>query len=202
MGVDRKIPRRRSREDKGPRPLCGADRRRGLGKTSGVLASPERGGWATACPANEFQGIRPERLPPPATQEMEGLNGPDNNRTNSNTFAKSLRELRTDGSQSGSTTEIPRSKGAVAIAKCGQPPQVGFERNLQNGGRGRDHRGQPSRLARHPERSENADQTRHDQGTGSARIVCLGSEGEGDFSAGCPGRNATRRDSRSAMGES
>src|SRR5215471_7033667 len=194
MGVDWQIPRRWSGEDKGPRPLCGADRRRGLGKTSGVLASLERAGWATACLTDKFQGVCTERLPAPAPQEMEGLNGPDNNRTNSNTFTKSVRGLRTDGSQSGSATEIPRSKGAVAIAKCGQPPQVGFERNLQNGGRGRNHRGQPSRLARHPERSENADQTRHYQGTGSARIVCLGSEGEGDFSAGCPGWNATRRD--------
>src|ERR1044071_9129018 len=77
-----------------------------------------------------------------ATQEMEGLNGPDDNRTNSNIFAKSVRGLRTDGSQSGSASEIPQSKGAFAIAKCGQPPQVGFERDLQNGGR---RRGQPDR---------------------------------------------------------
>src|SRR3974390_2635494 len=120
MGMDWHIPRGRNREDKGPRPLCGADRRRGVGKTSGVLASPERAGWATACLADELQGVRTERLPAPATQEMEGLNGPDNNRTNSNTFAKSVRGLRTDRSQSGSPAETPRSKGAVAITKRGQ----------------------------------------------------------------------------------
>src|SRR5262252_3130999 len=113
MGEDWKVPRRRSREDKGPRPLCGCDRRRGVGQTSGVLASPERAGWATACLADEFQGVRTERLPAPATQEMEGLNGPDNNRTNSNTFAKGVRGLRTYRSQSGSAPEIPGSKGAV-----------------------------------------------------------------------------------------
>jgi hypothetical protein len=58
------------------------------------------------------------------------------------------------------------------------------------------------RLARNLERSEDADETRHDQRTGSARIDRVESEGEADFSAGCPGRNATRRDSRSALGES
>src|SRR2546427_318667 len=112
-----------------------------MGKTPGILTAPERASWAATSLADKFQGVRYQGLPPAATQEVEGLNGPDDNRTNSNAFAKSFRGLRTQRSQSGSATEVSRSKSAVVIAKCGQPSQVGFERDLQDGGRGRDHRG-------------------------------------------------------------
>ena len=61
MGVDRKIPRRRDREDKGSRPLCGADGRRGVGKIARVFAPPERESGAATIVANELQGIRFKR---------------------------------------------------------------------------------------------------------------------------------------------
>lgn len=187
---------------KKPEPLLTAeDGRRRLGKTSGVLASPERAGRATKCLTNEFQGVRAECLSPAATQEMEGLDEPDDNRTNSNTFAKRVRGLRTDRSQTGSVTAFSRSEVTVAVAKRSQPPQVGLERDLQNGGGGRDHRGQPGRLARNPESSEDPNQTHYDQASGSVGIIRVGSEGEDDFSAGCLGRNATWRDSRSTLGK-
>ena len=50
-----------------------------------------------------------------------------------------------------------------------------------------------------PFNSEGANQTHHDQRTSSARIVRVGSGGKGNFSTGCPRRNATWRDSRSAL---
>jgi len=62
-----------------------------MGKTPRIFATPERAGWAARCLADEFQGLRYQLLPPAAPQEMEGLNGPDDNRTNSNAFAKSVR---------------------------------------------------------------------------------------------------------------
>src|SRR5947209_992009 len=98
-----------------------------MGKTPGILAAAERASWTATRLANEFQGVCYQRLPSAATQEVEGLNGPDDNRTNSNASAKSFRGLRTHRSQSGSATEVCRSEGAIAIAKRGQPPQVGFE---------------------------------------------------------------------------
>ena len=57
-----------------------------MGKTARGVASPERACWAATSVTDELQGIRFECLSSAAAQKVEGLNGPDNNRTNSNTF--------------------------------------------------------------------------------------------------------------------
>lgn len=98
MGVDWKVPRGRNREDQGPWPLRGPDGGRSVGETSRATAAPERAGGAVASLTDELQVIRFERLPSSAAQKVEGLNRPDNNRTNSNTFASSLRGFRVGGS--------------------------------------------------------------------------------------------------------
>ena len=62
------------------------------------------------------------------------LNRPDNHRTNSNTFACSLREFRVGGSHSRSAADVSRSECAVVVAKRGEPSAVGLKRDLQDGG--------------------------------------------------------------------
>src|SRR5438876_11856462 len=115
MSMDWKVPRERNREDKGSWPLCGSDGGRSVGKTARTLAASERAGGAAASLTDKFQGVRFEHSPPAATQEVEGLDRPDNNRTNSNTFACSVRELRIERSHSGSTSEVSRPESAFAI---------------------------------------------------------------------------------------
>src|SRR5688572_8094739 len=177
MGMDWKVPRRRNREDEGPWPLCGSDGRRSVGETSGKATSPKRAGGAASRLAYEFQGICFERLPPAETQEMEGLNRPDNNRTNWNTSDYGIRELRAERSYPGSTAEVSRRQGTLAVAERGEPSSVGLERDLQDGRRGRDHRRQSGRFARYTERSENSRETYDDQRAGSVGVVRFGSEG-------------------------
>jgi hypothetical protein len=137
----------------------------------------------------------------PTAQKVEGLDRPDNNRTNSNTFARSIREFRVGGSHSRSAANVSRSEGAVVVAKRGEPSPVGLKRNLQNGGGRRDYSWESRRVARYAERSENQGQAYVDQGTSSAGVIRLGSEGKGHFSTGGLGGNEARRNSRASLGK-
>src|SRR6266851_6394085 len=114
-----KVQRRRNREDEGSWPLCGFDGGRSVGETARTATSPKRAGGAASCFAYEFQGIRFERLPAAETQEMEGLNRPDNNRTNWNTSDYGIRELRAERSYPGSTAEVSRRQGTLSVAERG-----------------------------------------------------------------------------------
>lgn len=201
MGVDWKVPRGRNWEDESPWPLRGSDGGRSVGQTARGIEAPERAGRAAAILTDKLQVIRFERLPSPAAQKVEGLNRPDNNRTNSNTFARSLREFRVGGSHPGSAPDIPRSEGAVAVAKRGEPPPVGLKRHLQNGGGRRDYSREPRRFARYTERGKDPDQTDDDQGTGLAGVIRLGSKGKDHLSAGGLGRDEARRNSRATLGK-
>ena len=138
--MDWKLPRERRREDKGPWPLCGSDRGRSMGKTARTLASFEREGWAASGLADKLQGVCDERLSPAAPQEVEGLNRSDDDRTNRNTPAFSVRELRIGRSHTGSAPEASRRQSAITLEERGEPPSVGLERHLQDGRRRQDHR--------------------------------------------------------------
>ncbi len=201
MGVDWKVPRGRNREDKGPWPLCGSDGGRSMGETARTLTSPERAGRAASSLAHKFQGIRFKRVPSSATQEMEGLNRPDNNRTNWNTSDYGIRELRSERSYPGSTAEVSRRQGTLAVAERGKPSSVGLERDLQDGCGGFDRPREFGGFARYAERSENSGKTYDDQRTGPVGPVSLGPEGQDHFSACSFGRDAARRNSCAAMGK-
>src|SRR5580704_9593744 len=115
-----------------------------MGETARTHTSPERAGRVASSLAHKLQGIRFKRVPPSATQEMEGLNRPDNNRTNWNTFDSGIRELRIGRSHRGSTAEGSRRQGALALAERGKPPSLGLKRDLQDGPGGRDRQGSPA----------------------------------------------------------
>jgi integrase len=115
-----------------------------MGETARTHTSPERAGRVASSLAHKLQGIRFKRVPPSATQEMEGLNRPDNNRTNWNTFDSGIRELRIGRSHRGSTAEGSRRQGALALAERGKPPSLGLKRDLQDGPGGRDRQGNPA----------------------------------------------------------
>src|SRR6185295_11854088 len=183
MGMDWKVPRRRNREDESPWPLCGSDGGRSVGETARTAPSPKRAGGAASRLAYEFQGLRFERLPPAETQEMEGLNRPDNNRKNWNTSDYGIRELRAERSYPGSTAEVSRRQGALAVAERGEPSSVGLKRHLQDGRRGHNHSRQSSRFARDTKRSENGSQTHDEQRAGPVGIVCAGFAGKDHFPA-------------------
>ena len=201
MGMDWKVPRRRNREDEGPWLLCGSDGGRSMGETARTLTSPERAGRAASSLANKFQGIRFKRVPSSATQEMEGLNRPDNNRTNWNTSDYGILELRAERSYPRSTAEVSRLQGTLTVAERGKPSSVGFERDLQNGRRGCNRRRQSGWFARYAERSENSGKTYDDQRTGPVGTLSLGPEWKDHFPACGFGRDAAWRNSRPAMGK-
>ena len=201
MGMDWKVPRRRNREDESPWPLCGSDGGRSVGETARTATSPKRAGGAASRLAYEFQGIRFERVPPAETQEMEGLNRPDNNRTNWNTSDYGIREFRAERSYPGSTTEVSRRQGALALPERDKPSSVGLERDLQDGCGGLDRQGQSARFARYAERSENSSKTYDDQRTVPVGTLSLGPEGKDHFPACSSGRDAAWRNSRPAMGK-
>src|SRR5262245_13531837 len=201
MGMDWKVPRRWNREDEGPWRLCGSDGRRSVGETARRATSPKRAGGAASRLAHEFQGICYERLPSPETQEMEGLNRPDNNRTNWNTSDYGIRELRTGRSYPGSTAEVSRRQSTLALAERGKPSSMGFERDLQDGCGGLDRPRQSGRFARYAEGSENSGKTYDDQRTGPVGTVSLRSEGKDHFPACGFSGDAAWRNSRAEVGE-
>lgn len=101
----------------------------------------------------------------------------------------------------GSTAEVSRRQGTLAVAERGKPSSVGLERDLQDGCGGFDRPRQFGGFARYAERSENSGKTYDDQRTGPVGPVSLGPEGQDHFSACSFGRDAARRNSCAAMGK-
>ena len=201
MGVDWKVPRGRNREDKGPWPLCGSDGGRSMGETARTLTSPERAGRAASSLAHKFQGIRFKRVPSSATQEMEGLNRPDNNRTNWNTSDYGIRELRSERSYPGSTAEVSRRQGTLAVAERGKPSSVGLERDLQDGCGGFDRPGNSAGSLVTPKEAKTRAKRTMTKEQVRLALSVLDLREQDHFSACSFGRDAARRNSCAAMGK-
>src|SRR2546425_9951392 len=175
---ERKIVRRKRFQRGCVRKIRHGRRWVSVGETARTATSPKRAGGAVSRLAYEFQGIRFERLPSAETQEMEGLNRPDNDRTNWNTSDYGIRELRAERSYPGSTAEVSRREGTLAVAERGKPSSVGLECDLQDGRRGHNHSRQSSRFARDTQSSEDRGQAYDDQRAGPVGPVSLGPEGQ------------------------
>src|SRR3989442_9511979 len=132
---------------------------------------------------------------------MEGLNRPDNIRTNWNTSDYGIRELRAERSYPGSTAEVSRRQGTLAVVERGDPPSVGLKCDLQDGRRGHDYSRQSSRFARDTKRSEDGSQTHDDQRAGPVGIVCIGFAGKDHFPACRFSWDAAGGNSCAAMGK-
>ena len=202
MGVDWKVPRGRNWKDESSWPLRGSDGGRSVGQTARGIAAPERAGRAAAILTDKLQVIRFERLPSPAAQKVEGLNRPDNNRTNWNTSDYGIRELRSERSLPGidrrgfsTTRHAPLSRSVVSHLRWDLNAifKMAAEDSIVPGN-------SAGSLVTPKEAKTRAKRTMTKEQVRLA-LSSLGPEGQDHFSACSFGRDAARRNSCAAMGK-